>query len=153
MKCDNVLERFMELDDYLDIPFMLRFHLFHCKKCREEVAAMIAAMDLLSTESPYAAPAGLQLIIMNRILGESLSHVGKVSGTKWAAVGTVIFSSILLINFSDSFIWLQEQFGSQYTLPLSIVMGLVITAYLSIVVGCNYEAMKKYYQDHFQRWL
>lgn len=151
MKCDNALERFMELDDYRDIPFMLRVHLFYCKKCREEAAAIIAAMDLLSAESPYTAPAGLPLIIMNRILDESLSHVGKVSGTKWAVVGTVIFSSILLINFSESFLWLQEQFGSQYTLPLSIVMGLVITAYLSIVVGCNYEAMKKYYQDHFQR--
>ena len=151
MKCEKTVERFMELDEYREIPFLLRIHLFHCKKCREEVAALTASLDLLSAVVPFTAPAGLSDFIIKRIAGESLSHVGRVSGFKWVSVGTVIFSSILLIGFSDSFIWLEEQFGSQYTLPLSIVLGLVLTAYLSIVAGCNYEAVKKYYMDHFHK--
>jgi hypothetical protein len=150
MKCDRAVEKFMELDDYRDIPFLLRFHIIICKRCRGEVAALTAALDILASESPFTAPRGLSLSIMNKITGESLSHVGRVSGGKWVFAGTVIFSSILLLNFSESFIWLEEQFGSQYTLPLSIVLGLVLTAYLSIVVGCNYESVKRY-MDSFHK--
>ncbi|HOP64438.1 MAG TPA: hypothetical protein PK906_13740 [Spirochaetota bacterium] len=151
MKCNDAVEKFMELDDYRDIPFLLRLHFLFCRKCRGEVAAMTAALDILSSGSPYAAPRGLAGSIMNSILRQSLSHAGKISGVKWVSAGTVIFMSILLINFSDSFIWLKQQFGSLYTLPLSIVLGLVLTAYLSFVVGCNYEAVKKYYTDHFHK--
>jgi len=151
MKCNDAVDKFMELDDYRDIPLLLRIHLLICRKCRGEVAALTAALDIISSGSPFDAPRGLAGSIMNAILRDSLSHTGKISGLKWVSAGTVIFMSILLINFSDSFIWLKEQFGSLYTIPLSIVLGLVLTAYLSIVVGCNYEAVKKYYIDHFHK--
>ena len=151
MKCDKAVERFMELDDYRDIPFLLRIHILLCRRCRSEIAALIAALDIFSVESPFSADRALSLSIINKIERESLSHGRKISGVKCVLSGTVIFFSIFLINFSDSFIWLEEQFGSQYTLPLSIVLGLVLTAYLSIVVGCNYEAVKKYYFDHFHK--
>ena len=150
MKCDKAVEKFMELDDYRDIPLLLRLHILFCNKCRVEIAALTAALDILASEAPFKADRSLSFSIMNKITKESLSHGGKVSGGKWVFAGTVIFSSILLLNFSESFIWLEEQFGSQYTLPLSIVLGLVLTAYLSIVVGCNYEAVKKY-MDNFHK--
>lgn len=151
MKCDRAVEKFMELDDYRNIPFLLRLHIMMCRKCRGEVAALTAALDIFAAESPFMADRVLSFSIINKIERESLSHGRKVSGAKWVLSGTVIFFSILLINFSESFIWLEEQFGSQYTLPLSIVLGLVLTAYLSIVAGCNYEAVKKYYMDHFHK--
>lgn len=150
MKCDKAVEKFMELDDYRAIPVILRLHIMFCRRCRGEVAALTAALDIVAAESPFNAQRGLSLSIMNKIERGSLSHVRKVSGVKWVLSGTVIFFSILLLNFSDSFIWLEEQFGSQYTLPLSVVLGLVLTAYLSIVVGCNYEAVKKY-MDSFHK--
>lgn len=150
MKCDDAVERFMELDDYREIPFLLRLHILLCRRCRGEVAALTAALDILAAESPFKAHNGLALVIMNRIRRESLPHGGRVSGAKWVFAGTVLFLSILLVNFSESFIWLEEQFGSQYTIPLSIVLGLVLTAYLSIVIGCNYEAVKRYI-DHFHK--
>ena len=151
MKCDRAVEKFMELDDYRNIPFLLRLHILMCRRCRGEVAALTAALDIFAAESPFMVDRVSSFSIINKIERESLSHGRKVSGAKWVLSGTVIFFSILLINFSESFIWLEEQFGSQYTLPLSIVLGLVLTAYLSIVVGCNYEAVKKYYTDHFHK--
>lgn len=150
MKCDKAVESFMELDDYREIPFLLRLHILICKKCRAEVAALTAALDILASESPFKVQRSFTLSVMNKITGESLSHGGKVSGAKWVFAGTVLFLSIFLVNFSESFIWLEEQFGSQYTIPFSIVLGLVLTAYLSIVIGCNYEAVKKYL-DHLHK--
>ncbi len=150
MKCDDVIEKFMEIDNYRDIPFLVRLHIIFCKKCRNEVAVLTAALDIFAADSPFNAPKGLSFSIINKIARESLSHGVKISGIKWVVTGTVIFSSILLLNFSESFIWIEEQFGTQYTLPLSIVLGLVLTAYLSIVIGFNYKSMKKYI-DHFYK--
>ena len=150
MKCNDAVKKFMELDDYRNIPLALRLHIKICRKCREEFAEFSAALDSLSLDSPYNAPRGLVSGVMSIILRENPAVSGRISGAKWVTAGTVIFASILLINFSESFIWLEGQFGSSYTVPLGIVLGLVLTAYSAIVVACNYEYMKKYL-DHLHK--
>ena len=53
MKCDRIITKHMELDDYLVVPFSIRFHLLFCDKCKKEVAILNMALKNIKKFSPY----------------------------------------------------------------------------------------------------
>jgi len=106
---------------------------------------------MLKDDSIYKSPYDITASVMDIIRKESVYAVKTISGFKWVTIGLIIFLSILLINFSDSFLWLKNEFGSNYTIPLSIVMGFIFTAYSAVLIGCNYERITKYLEMH-SKW-
>jgi hypothetical protein len=151
MKCDRAIEEYLKLDNSSCMPLMLRFHIMLCRKCRYEIKKLDMTFLLLRKDSPYYSPNNIALSVMNILRSGKVATCKTVSGLKWVSSGAIIFSSIVLINFSESFIWLKKEFGSHYIIPLSIVMGLVLTAYSAILIACNYEYIKKYIELH-SRW-
>ena len=147
MKCSDAMQKFMELDDYRMMPAGLRLHLLLCRKCRRECAELQKVFLSLTSSAPYKAPLNIVSSVMSVIFANESYVERRVSGLKWVAAGSVIFSSIFLINFSETFIMLREHFGSFFIIPMSIVLGLVITAYAVILIGCNYEYIKKYIEQ------
>lgn len=150
MKCEKAVEEYLGLEEYSHIPFLLKIHLVLCRRCRGEVSAMNSMFVQLKNDSLHKSPDCVGFSVMNIIRSESVYRGRTISGFKWVTIGSVIFSSILLINFSDSFLWLKNEFGSDYTIPLSMVMGFVFTAYAAIVIGCNYEYIKKFINLHLK---
>lgn len=151
MNCNRIISGYIELEDRTRVPLMLRLHMLFCRECREEMRALEDMFDSLESDAPYRAGINLTPTVMDLIRREN-SYVEKtISGIKWVAIGTIIFFSMLLINFSESFLWLKDTFGVNYTLPVSIVMGFAFTAYASVVIGCNYEQIKKFIELH-SRW-
>lgn len=148
MKCDRTVNSYLQLEDYTSIPFTLRLHLLLCKKCRQEIKILSRTFSRIRNDFPYKSPVDITLSVMSIIRAENITSGKTVSGFKWVSIGAIIFSSIVLINFSESFIWLKKEFGSNYTIPVSIVMGFIITAYASILIACNYEYIKKYIDLH-----
>ena len=151
MKCDKVVEEYLKYEDFYHIPFVLKLHILLCGDCRREIFGIKSIFILLKSDSLYKLPYDITPSVMDRIRIENVYSIRTISGIKWVAIGSVIFISILLINFSESFLWMKSEFGSDYTLPLSIVLGSVFTAYAAVVVGCNYENMKKYIDLH-SKW-
>lgn len=150
MKCNRAVEEYIKLEDYSQMPFIMRIHLLFCAECRTEIDRLQKLFAKIGNDSLYRAPLNFSTSVMDVIRRESVYKGRSVSGFKWVTIGSVIFSSIVLLNFSESFLWLRSNFGSGYTLPLSIVMGFVITAYSVMVIGCNYEYIKKYINMHYK---
>ena len=150
MKCDRAIEKYLDADNNSSIPIMLKLHIMSCAKCRREIKALHSSYMRIRKDSPYKSHVDISCSVMNIIMAEQITTGKTISGFKWVSIGTLIFSSIVLINFSDSFIWLKKEFGSNYTIPLSIVMGLIFTAYAAILIACNYEYIKKYIDLHIK---
>jgi len=150
MKCSKAVEEYIKFENFFKIPFIMKIHLIFCTECRTEVLRLRKLFIMISNDSLYKSPYGLSSSVMNIIARESVFKGKSVSGFKWVIIGSIIFFSIVLLNFSDSFLWLKNEFGSDYTIPLSIVMGFVITAYSVTVIGCNYEYIKKYIDIHYK---
>jgi len=151
MKCNKAnkaVEEYLELEDYSHIPLIIKFHIIFCKECREEISRLRKVFGFIKDDSLYKSSYNISSSVMNIIRRESVYTAKTISVFKWITIGSVIFFSIFLINFSDSFLWLKKEFGSDYTLPMGIVMGFVVTAYSAILIGCNYEYIKKYIDIH-----
>jgi hypothetical protein len=129
---------------------ILRFHLLFCSECRREISRLRDLFVFVKNDSLYKSSYDISTSVMNIIRRESAFNGKTISGLKWVTIGSIIFLSILLINFSESFVWLKGEFGSGYTIPMSIVMGFVLTAYATILIGCNYESIKKYLELHYK---
>jgi len=151
MKCNRAVEEYIKVENFSRMPFILKVHLIFCVECRKEILRLKKMFAMLGNDSLYRAPYDISPSVMDIIRRDRVFYGRTVSGFKWVTIGTIIFSSIVLLNFSDSFLWLKNEFGSGYTIPLSIVMGFVITAYSAIVIGCNYEYIKKYIDLH-SKW-
>ncbi len=151
MKCSKAVEDYLKLENNSHTPFILKLHLMFCRECREEAVRLKKVFNLLKNDSVYKSPYDIKTSVMDIIRSESVYVVKTISGLKWVTIGSIIFFSILLINFSDSFLWLKIEFGSDYTIPMSIVMGFVFSAYSAVLIGCNYESIKKYLELH-SRW-
>ncbi|HNX23957.1 MAG TPA: hypothetical protein PKG60_07885 [Spirochaetota bacterium] len=151
MKCEKAVEEYLKIEDYSHIPFLLKLHLAFCRECREEIHRLGNLFFRLSSDSVYKSSRDVTSSVMDIIRRESVYTVKTISGFKWVTIGSVIFFSILLLNFSDSFLWLENEFGSNLTIPMGIVMGFVFSAYATVLVGCNYEYIKKYIDLH-SKW-
>lgn len=148
MKCSKVVEEYIKSEENLEISFFLIIHIFFCKRCRKEISALKQIFTNLQNDSIYKVSYDMSSSIMNIIRNENMIKIKTISGFKWVTIGSIIFFSIFLLNFSESFLWLKNEFGSNYTIPLSIVMGFVLTGYAAILIGCNYEYIKKYIDLH-----
>jgi len=148
MKCNRAVEEFLKLEDYSHIPFLLKLHILICRECRKEITKVAGVFAFLKNDSLYKSSYDISLSVMDTIRRESVFTAKTISGLKWVSIGLIIFFSIFLVHFSESFLWLKNEFGSYYMLPMSIVMGFVFTAYATILIGCNYEYIKNYIDLH-----
>ena len=98
-----------------------------------------------SGDSPFRVPYDMSEIVMKRILNSTVVFTAndRISNFKWIAVGLVILVSMFLAPYSDSMIWLNNQFGGQFEIPFNIVMGIIITVYASLFVGTHLDSLKR----------
>ncbi len=150
MKCKNAVDEYLKLERVSQMPLLLKIHILFCRECRKETSRLGGFFNLLRNDSLYKSSYDISSSVMDIIRRESVFPAKTISGLKWVSIGSIIFLSILLINFSESFVWLKKEFGSDYTLPMSLVMGFIVTAYVTILVGCNYENIKKYMDLHLK---
>ena len=144
MKCEKAINDYLKNDDKYRIPFFVRIHMFFCPRCSAEIYRFAAAMNWLEDETLWKTDSNITGYVMDRISMKDIYSERRVSGLKWVIIGMVIFSSILLINFSNSFIWLKEQYGLEFIIPLSIVLGLGLTIYMMVLIISNYDYLEKY---------
>ncbi|MCU0822440.1 MAG: hypothetical protein MUC95_08205 [Spirochaetes bacterium] len=144
MKCNATIRSFLELDNYMVLPFSIRLHMVFCKKCREEIYSLQNTFSLLRESAPFDMLDSLSSLVMNSIYASPVYYGRNVSSTKWLSVGGLIVLSMMGITFSNSFASLKGYFGEYFEIPLNIVMGLVITVYVAFFIGSHLEETKKF---------
>ena len=151
MKCNNAIQLFFESEDSGYIPFFVRWHMIFCRSCKDEIRAMQNVFKSAQIPSIIEIPKDMSGRIMNRIMDSNIVFERNISFSKWLFVGIVIFSSIFLISYSDSFAWLKQHFGSGLEIPLNVVLGLVITLYGASFIGTHIDEAKKFIEIIFSK--
>lgn len=144
MKCEKVMTAYLKSEDMDRIPFRVRLHTFFCPVCSAEIHMLMAVFKSLEARPVWRTERNITGSVMDSLRIERKYAERKVSGFNWVLIGLVIFSSILLVNFSNSFLWLNEQFGLEFIIPFSIVLGSILTVYIVLLTISNYEIMVKY---------
>ena len=138
MKCEHAIKKFLEHDDNnRTLPLTLLIHLLTCKNCRDEVKTLQSAYSSLRDNPPYTI--SLTDTIMSQISLQN-HYYQKVSDFSWLTAGFIIFISIGLISYSDTFQWLSMHFGTKITIPIYLVLGCIISGYIGSYVASH---MKK----------
>ncbi len=144
MKCERVIQSFLKQDDCRYPSILIRLHITFCSACREEIRNLQKIFVSVHKASPFAMPEDLSDEIMRRIFKSGPMFENNISSSKWFYTGVILFASIILVSYSDSFIWLREHFGRELEIPLNIVLGLAITSYAASYIGTHIEGVKKF---------
>ncbi len=114
-------------------------HMRRCEKCRLEVSMLRKNLYSCMNTIPFPVRRDMSDSIMS-IIG-SMEFQGRpgVSNLKWVVSGMVILGSIFLIPFDSSMLWLRDRFGGNLDIPLTIVMGAVISAYATLFTATHLD--------------
>lgn len=151
MKCEVFITEFMAMDDYRSMGLRMKLHMRFCRKCRSEAREIKGAIDRLQQGAPFRMKSSVAGPVMESIMRREAFAEGRITGTKWFSIGSVIFLSMFLINFSDSFIWLKAVFGADLAVPVSIVLGSILSLYAMIVTAINYESMRSAINNYLKK--
>lgn len=143
MKCEKAIHEFLEQEDCLYVPFGTRLHSLLCGECRKEIVNLRKEFLEAKNMRQFAMPADLGDQIMKKIAESGIVHERNVASSKWLVTGVIIFISIFLISYSDSFIWLKKIFGRELEIPLNLVLGVIITLYAASFIGSHIDDVKK----------
>ncbi len=144
MKCEEVIERFLGQEDGRYPAFFIRLHIVFCSRCRNEIRALQSIFIKAATSSSYTMPYDATGEVMRSIFKSAIIYEKNISSVKWLFTGAVIFASIFLVSYSESFIWLRSHFGSGLEIPVYIVLGLIITFYSAMCIGSHMDGLKKF---------
>lgn len=147
MNCEQVQNRFLEMDNRSAIPVSVHLHMIICPRCRRYITALNRKFESLRDEAPFAMDRDLCENIMKQVFLSEVRYEHHVSGFQWGLVGFIILGSMFLIPFSHSFGWLRNYFGANLELPVSIVLGLVFSIYASVGIFSNMDQLKKFVES------
>jgi hypothetical protein len=126
-------------------------HLEECESCRIEVERVEAAI-----EACRGADSGGELaqLLEDRVMAAIRlmpSPQRDFSVRDWLIAGSVIAASMLLIPVGDYFVRFKEIFGASYTLPLSLVLGIALTAYSALFIGTHMDEVQGFMNKHVRQ--
>ncbi len=140
MKCEKFFESFMSLEDYSSLPLRLKIHLRSCPDCRKEASLFRDSMLELQSSNSFDLEISMGAVIMSEVDSLPSSQPGgKLTILKWVSVGLIIFVSTFLVTYSKSYLWLEQIYGAKLIVPMSLVLGFVLSIYFIFVMGANYR--------------
>jgi len=131
MNCD----RFLTLLDGLDNEAMsleMTVHLRSCRDCARENAALRAAVGLYRL--PDIAGSADVAARVSALLPFMAAPRRTVAMRDWILAGFIIVTSIVLVPLLAEFRQLSASYGSDFTFPVSLVLGCLVTLYAGMFV-------------------
>ena len=149
---DRIIKYYLTQDNNSEIPLVVRFYMLISPSCRREVKMLKEQFESMKSDSSFKMEIDLTYEVMNKIYKLEVEYDHTVSSLKWFFVGFILFSSIVLVPFSNSLIWLKTQFGSSLEVPFSIVMGFALTIYATLYIGSHLEQLKKNIEGRLKKY-
>lgn len=143
-KCDEYMDRFLELDKGERIPFDLTWHLFTCSECRKEVRSLTkaekAAAKPLNTRVSVNDP--VISAVMKKIESRQSRNV-RVPIVQWIVAGVIMIAAIFLFA-----VFTTHSPYNSYMATFYLVAAGAITAYCMLFVGTNIDFFIKKTNAH-----
>lgn len=151
MRCETFLSRYDRLEPAMRMGFLMSRHLASCASCRRQAAAVEAAVSALREGEPSGAGGELERRLEDRVMA-SVRLVPPprrdIAVRDWIIAGSVIASSMILFPLGEYFARFDEAFGASYVLPLSLVLGIALTAYGALFVGAHMDEVQGFMDRH-----
>jgi hypothetical protein len=150
MKCEKIIHSYLEQEESRYPSLRVRLHLLLCSSCREEVRGLQKVFVSARVMVPFQMTGDLSNAVIrkiynsNQMYGTNADFEKNISPSKWFYSGVILFASIMLVSYSESFISLRKHLGSSLEIPLNIVLGLIITVYAASYIATHLEALKKF---------
>lgn len=143
MRCERFLDRYDRLDAGVTPGFALRRHLASCASCEAKVRRQSAAL------AAYRAGPADEAIPEEEVLDERIMAAVRLTPRPrravlvrdWILSGAVIAASMVMIPLGSEFDRAKEAFGSRLAVPLSLVLGLALTAYMAVFIGSHMDSI------------
>jgi hypothetical protein len=147
MDCTRALLSIIESKEDGHLPLRVRLHLSHCASCNAEYKRMQKAIAFMRSEYLPRSP-DLSELIMSAIRVTPTLEAAPVSFRDWTIVGIVILAAITIAPLGSAFTWVKNSFGSNFLLPLNVVLGLMLSAYGALFIGTHLnEFVKRFKLD------
>ncbi len=144
MKCEKTIKDFLELDAYQRLTLPITLHILFCPKCKIEIIRIQKLLESLHNASPFEMKEDLSQKIMDEIQASEMTfHQQTSSLWYWMLACVIILFSILLMPFSEDLFWLQSYFGNTLAIPLHLIMGLLLSAYIGVFIAINIHKIKQ----------
>ncbi len=112
-------------------------HAEECPSCAAEAASVRAALSLLRL--PELACSADLAPRLSALLPFLPAPRRIVSMRDWLAAGLLILAGMVILPLLSSFGILGSQYGTRFTLPLSLVLGLVVSTYGTVFIISHLE--------------
>jgi hypothetical protein len=155
MKHSTVIEKIYEneslsLFDRLGIAF----HLLGCKRCIHDLARYENAREVMRSDffaDDFAEDRESVADYVMAIIGKEECAADALGGLSpeilpirnWIISGTVIIAALTTSFFGMDFNSLAHDFGSNFTIPLAITIGTIITAYIALFIGKHLKKLSE----------
>ena len=147
MDCARAMLSIIESKKDGHLPLGVRLHLSHCASCNAEYTRMREALAFMRSEYLPRSP-DLSELIMTAIRATPKLEAAPVSFRDWTLVGIVILAAIAIAPLGSAFTWVRKSFGSDFLLPLNVVLGLILSAYGAFFIGTHLnEFVKRFKLD------
>ncbi|MBL8967366.1 MAG: hypothetical protein JNG85_10165 [Spirochaetaceae bacterium] len=143
MRCEQFLDRYDRLDAGETPGYPLRRHLAACASCEAKVRRREAALAAYRAGSSDADAAKGNLLDERIMAAVRLTPRPRraVLVRDWILSGFVIAASMVIIPLGSEFDRAKETFGFRLALPLSLVLGLALTAYMAVFIGSHMDSL------------
>lgn len=137
-KCENIINRYLQLDKDERLPLDITIHLLLCKSCRNKVRMLTMAEKQLSkytNKTVKLTDSSIQAVI-KEVAPETYEKLSKnpISLFNWI-IGGIITISFLVI----SVIYASEYNNTSLTIGYAFVSAVAIVTYCSAFVMSNID--------------
>jgi anti-sigma factor RsiW len=150
MRCDEFLDRYDSLGPGEPMGYLMARHLAACDGCAAQVRAFESLRAELSAGARAEDEAACELVEDRVMAAVRLTPTPQrdFSLRDWIIAGSVIAASMVLVPLGEYFSRFDEAFGASYALPLSLVLGVAITAYASLFVATHMADVQGFMDRH-----
>jgi hypothetical protein len=156
MKHSTVIEKIYE-DESLSFfeRLAIAFHLLGCKKCLHDLTRYENAREIMRTDFFADNGESVADYVMSAIGEEKSAAADLIADPfadlppeilpirNWIISGAIIIAALTTSFFGMDFNSLVRDFGNNFTIPLAITIGAVITAYIALFIGKHLKELSK----------
>ncbi|MCX7677807.1 MAG: hypothetical protein N2316_01170 [Spirochaetes bacterium] len=153
MKCDEMIVRYLLLDNGEKLSARMRLHLLFCKGCQREIASIEASFAKVKALEPPIDERDISDAVLMIVRNSLPLYTKKVSMEKWILAELIIIASIMLIHFSTAKAWLDERLGGYFHLLLNAAMGVIVTVYNAVLAMTHldeFNRVRKRIMEYFR---
>ncbi|MDR1231986.1 MAG: hypothetical protein LBK61_11385 [Spirochaetaceae bacterium] len=153
MRHSTVIEKIYENESFSFFERLsIAFHLLRCKRCIRDLARYENAREIMRGEFFADEGESVADYVMSMIGKEERAVVPNPLADlppeilpirNWIVSGVIIISALTTSFFGMDFNSLVHDFGNNFTIPLAITIGTVITAYIALFIGKHLKKLSE----------